>query len=81
MEHIVDPGGWELAGQGIYYWAGNRSAPDLHYADVEKRQDRVVFKPAIPAVPQLAISPDGRWLCFSLIERNSQELMLIEKWH
>jgi dipeptidyl aminopeptidase/acylaminoacyl peptidase len=81
VEHIVDPGGWELAGHGIYYWAGNRSAPDLHYAEVEKRQDRVVFQPAIPAVPQLAISPDGRWLCFSLIERNSQELMLIEKWH
>ncbi len=79
VEHVADPFGWELAGAGIYYWAGDQSTPDLHYMDLETRQDHMVFRPSVPAVPQLAISPDGRWLCFSLIERNSQELMLVEK--
>lgn len=80
LDGLTDPAGYELAGQGVYYWAGSRSAPQLHYMDLESRKAHLVLQPPIPAVPNLTISPDGRWLCFPLIERYSQELMLIEKW-
>lgn len=48
--------------------------------DLESRKDHVVLQPPIPAVPNLTLSPDGRWLCFPLTERHTQELMPIEKW-
>ena len=80
IDGLTDPAGYELAGRGIYYWAGSRSAPELHYMDTESRKIQLLFRPPIPAVPNLTISPDGHWLCFPLVERNSQELMMIEKW-
>jgi Tol biopolymer transport system component/predicted Ser/Thr protein kinase len=80
LDRLTDPGGYELTGQGIYYWSGSRSAPDLRYLDLESRKDHLVLHSPIPAVPNLTMSPDGHWLCFPLTERNSQELMMIEKW-
>ena len=80
LDRLTDPAGYELAGNGVYYWAGSRSAPELLYMDWESRKVQLVLHPPIPAVPNLTISPDGRWLCFPLVERNSQELMMIDKW-
>ena len=80
IERILDPDGYELSGPGVYYWAGDRSGPELRYLDLASRRDQLVFRPAIPALPNLALSPDGRWLCFTLTERSSQELMMVEKW-
>jgi len=80
IDHLTDPAGYELAGPGVYYWSGSRSAPELRYMDLGSRKGHLVLQPPRPAVPNLTISPDGRWLCFPLIERYSQELMMIEKW-
>ena len=83
---LTDPGGYALAAQGVYYWAGvhywagNRSARELRYLDLETRRDVRVLAPPIPALPNVTMSPDERWLCFPLVERNSQELMMIENW-
>ena len=79
IERLTDPSGHVLAGRGIYYWAGsrysagNRAARELRYLDLESRRDVRVLETSIPAVPNLTISPDGRRLCFPLVERNSQE--------
>jgi Tol biopolymer transport system component len=78
VDLLADPAGYVLAGPGLYYWTIADSAPALHYMDLETHRDQLVLQPAIPAVPQMDISPDGRWLCFPLVERNSQELMMIE---
>ena len=80
LDRLTDPAGYELAGPGVYYWSGARSAPELRYMDLESRKVELVLHPPIPAVPNLSISPDGRWLSFPLVERNSQELMMIDKW-
>lgn len=80
IERLADQSGYELSSQGVYYWAGNRADPELRYLDLESRRDVHVLQPAIPAAPNLTLSPDGRWLCFPLMERNSQELMMIENW-
>jgi Tol biopolymer transport system component/predicted Ser/Thr protein kinase len=80
IEGLTDPAGYVLGGPGVYYWAGNRSAPELRYMDLATRKVQLILQPPIPAAPNLTMSPDGHWLCFPLIERNSQELMMIENW-
>jgi len=80
VDQIADPTGYAVTTRGIYYWAGKQLHLELRFHDVQGQRDTLVFKPAIPAAPNLAISPDGRYLCFPQIEHNSQELMLIENF-
>jgi hypothetical protein len=75
-----DAASYVATSAGIYYWGGNGPHAELRYFDLQTRQDQLVFQPVVPASPNLTISPDGRWLCFPLIERDSQELMMIENW-
>ena len=77
IPNLADPSGYALAGAGVYYFAGAPPTCELRYRDLESGQDRLVLVPPKPAVPQLALSPDGRWLCFPLSERDSQELVMI----
>jgi len=79
IDHMASPSGWALDKHGVYYWTASASAPALHYLDPDSLRDTLVLQPAIPATANLAVSPDGRRLCFPLIERNSQEIMMIER--
>jgi hypothetical protein len=65
---------------GVYYWSSNSPRSELRYLDLQTLRDQVVFRPAVSASGNLTMSPDGRWLCFPLVERDSQELMMIENW-
>lgn len=80
INQLADPSGFEVVDRGVYYWAGDRQAPELRHMDLGSGKVRLVLRPPIAAVPNLTVSPDGRWLCFPLIERNSQELMMVERW-
>ena len=80
LSALTDPEGYALAGQGIYYWSGSRAAPALHYLNVASGRDQLLYQPAITAMPHLSLSPDARWLAFPMVERNSQELLMLEKW-
>jgi Tol biopolymer transport system component len=66
--------------RGVYHWGGRLSQRELRYLDFETRRDELVFQPPLPATANLTMSPDGRRLCFPMVERNSQELMMIENW-
>lgn len=80
IDQISDPIGYTVNARGVYYWAGNFLHIKLRFHDIESHRDTLVFQPAIPASAHLTISPDGRYLCYPQIERNSQELMLIENF-
>jgi Tol biopolymer transport system component len=80
VEALRFPPGYVLRDTGIYYWAEASGTPELRYHDLDSGRTVVVFRPPIAAAPYLGISPDGRRLCFPLIERNSQELAVIENW-
>jgi Tol biopolymer transport system component len=80
IEHICQATGYVVAKEGIYYWAGSKSDPELRFLDVESRRDSLMFRPSIPAAAYLTVSADGQWLCFPLVERYSQELMMLENW-
>jgi len=74
---LAEPTGYALTCGGAYYWASGARGMELRYMELETRRDRLVLRPAIPAVPHLTMSPDGRWLCFPLVERKSKELMMV----
>jgi TolB protein len=80
IDRIDNGSGYAATDGGVYYWGGSGSQAGLRYFDLQTRRDELVFQPPLPALPNLTISPDGRWLCFPLIERNSQELLMIENW-
>ncbi len=80
INRIADPFGYAINSRGVYYWAGRPPDSELRFRDAQSHRDTLVFQPAIPAWPHLTISPDGRYLCYPQIERNSQELMLIENF-
>jgi serine/threonine protein kinase len=80
IDRIPDASGYAATNKGVYYWRGDPPHAELWYLDLQTHGDQIVFRPAIPASPNLTMSPDGRWLCFPLVERDSQELMMIENW-
>ena len=80
IDHLSDAAGYVATAGGIYYWSSKAPRSELRYLDLQTRQDQVVFRPAAHTSGSLTMSPDGRWLCFPLVERDSQELMMIENW-
>jgi len=80
IEHNLNGSGFAATAEGIYYWGLSGSQTVVRYLDLDSKRDEVVFQPPFRATENLAISPDGRRLCFPLVERNSQELMMIENW-
>ncbi len=81
LDKIADPLAYAITSRGLYYFAGERSRPELRFLDLESHRSMVVFRPVIPADPVLTISPDGRYICYPQIEHHSQELMLVENFH
>ncbi len=79
-ERISDAPGYVPTNQGVYYWAPGALRPELRFINLQSREDRLIFQPTTPISPNLTISPDGRYICFPEIERNSQELMMIENF-
>jgi hypothetical protein len=62
-------------------WAPGALGYELRFINLQSHDNRLVFQPTTPIVPNLTISPDGRYLCFPVIGRNSQELMMVENIH
>jgi len=77
-ERISDVPGYAATNQGVYYWAPRGLRHELRFINLQSHEDRLVFEPSTPVTPYLTISSDGRYICFPEIERNSQELMMIE---
>lgn len=80
IEGVADVTGYAPTDKGIYFWTGKAPQFELRFFDLQSRKNRLVFRPVTPIAPNLTISPDGRYLCFPEIERNSQELMMIENF-
>jgi Tol biopolymer transport system component len=77
-ERVSDAGGYEPTNEGVYYWARGALHPELRFINLQSHESKLVFQPTTPINPTLSISPDGRYVCFPEIVRNSQELMMVE---
>jgi Tol biopolymer transport system component len=76
MPAIDDHSCWTVVQSGIYFVPA--AAPkSLQYFDFTTRQVRQVFATDNAFVDGLSVSPDGRWILYTQIERNN-DLMLVE---
>jgi len=80
IKNLTQATGYVVAKDGIYYWTVEGRNQELRFWNIESQRENVLFRPSISAAPFLTRSPDGRWLCFPLIERYSQELMMLDNW-
>jgi hypothetical protein len=81
VERIDNLVGYAVTNQGVYYWGSKGFRPELRFISLPAREDRLVFRPTAPVVYGLTVSPDGRYLCFPVIEHSSEELMMVENVH
>jgi Tol biopolymer transport system component len=76
---------WTMTADSIYFVAHTGSAPPrplkfFSFATRRVTQIGTVEKDPLRWVPGLAISPDGRWLLYAQIERDTSNIMLVENF-
>ncbi len=75
---------WAVAQTGIYF-AGQEgdASPTIQFFDFTTRRiTRVATteKPLVGGPPGLAVSPDGRWILYTQLERRDSDLTMIENF-
>jgi Tol biopolymer transport system component len=76
---------WTMTRDGIYFVAHTESAPPrplkfFSFATGRATQIGAVEKDPLRWVSGLAVSPDGRWLLYAQIERDTSNIMLVENF-
>jgi serine/threonine protein kinase len=82
-EHVLDVPGelWSsfaLAGDGIYYLTG-KNVEFFQPASGARKHIAAIEKPV--QEQRLSVSPDGQFLFYTRLERQTHELMLVENFH
>lgn len=73
---------WGLAGKGVYY-VSRTPAISMTFFDFATRQTRRLFDLAnkpVPGTPGPAVSPDGRWILYSQMDREGNNIMLLQNF-
>jgi serine/threonine protein kinase len=67
---------------GVYYMTPNNAeGTTIQFYDFASKSTRIVYRPSRPAYSGFALSPDGRRLLFSQIERSpNHDLVLVESF-
>jgi hypothetical protein len=79
LPRLNNAGLWALSAGGIYFVPpeGPRS---LRYLDFATRQIRPIFEMDKDFGGSLSVSPDGRWILYSLVDLNS-DIMMVGHFH
>jgi Tol biopolymer transport system component/DNA-binding winged helix-turn-helix (wHTH) protein len=79
LPRVSHGGVWALSTGGIYFVPAE--APrSLRYFDFATRQIRPIFEVDKDFGSGLSVSPDGRWISYSLVDVNS-DIMLVDHFH
>jgi Tol biopolymer transport system component len=79
LPRVSHAGLWALSPGGIYFVPAE--APrSLRYFDFATRQIRPMFEVDKDLGSGLSVSPDGRWILYSLVDVNS-DIMLVDHFH
>ena len=79
LPRLLGYGHWTLSTGGIYFVPAE--APrSLRYFDFATRQIRPIFEVDKDFGSGLSVSPDGRWISYSLADVNS-DIMLVDHFH
>jgi eukaryotic-like serine/threonine-protein kinase len=94
LPHILDAESYAVARSGIYYLVPLPDAcerryslgvpfarSDLRFLNTETGQDDLLMRFVRPIYGGLSLSPDEQSLAYAEIERDTQELVLIENFH
>ncbi len=79
MPLIRDADLWTLSRGGIYF-VPYQAPRSLRYFDFATRQIRPIFE-VEKDFDSLSISPDGRWIMYSLVGDENSDIMLVDHFH
>ena len=73
---------WKVVNEGIYFaTAETPSHPKIAFFNFATGRITQIASVARAFQKGLSISPDGRWLIFSQIDRTDRDIMLMENFH
>ncbi len=71
---------WTLSRTGVYFVPAE--APrSVRYFDFASKQIRPIFEVDKDFESDLSISPDGRWIMYSLVGETNSDIMLVDHFH
>ena len=74
-----DWGNWALTHDGIYFIRREAIGPAIRfYSFLTGRSTPVAVLDEVPEQPSLAVSPDGRVLLYTHVDRNESDILLVE---
>jgi Tol biopolymer transport system component/DNA-binding winged helix-turn-helix (wHTH) protein len=74
-----DWGNWAVTGDGIYFIRREATGPTIRFYNfVTGRSSPVVRLDDVPEHPALTVSPDGRVLLYTHVDRDESDLLLVE---
>jgi serine/threonine protein kinase/Tol biopolymer transport system component len=81
-----DPKWWSLTEQGIYFIDPSVAPATIKFFDLHAGQVTHITafeesKRPRPRTPSLAVSPDGQWLLYTLVESDNADIMLVENFY
>ena len=80
LPRLSSPSLWTLSPGGIYFVPAD--APrSLRYFDFASKQIRTIFEVDKDFASGPSVSPDGRWILYSLVGDTSGDIMLVEHFH
>ena len=74
-----DWGNWAVTSTGIYFIRRDATGPTIRfYSFLTGRSSPIASLDDVPDQPSLAVSPDGRVLLYTHVDRNESDIVLVE---
>jgi hypothetical protein len=74
-------GQWAVVDEGVYFVSATEpSSPVIEFFDFATSQVRSIATLEKPTIAGLAVSPDGRWILYTQIDRRENDIMLVENF-
>jgi Tol biopolymer transport system component len=84
VHDLVKPanwGQWAVVDEGVYFVNSTEpSSPAIEFFDFATSQVRPIARLEKPTIAGLAVSPDGRWILYTQVDRQENDIMLVENF-
>jgi len=77
MPHVNGASFWALSSGGIFF-VPDGAPRSLRYFDFASKQIRPIFEADKNFSNGLSVSPDGRWILYSLVGDESSDIMIVD---
>jgi sugar lactone lactonase YvrE len=80
MTAVSDQSLWTVVPKGIYF-APMEAPKSVQYFDFAIKHVRRILKSEKIFGNGLSVSPDGRWLLYTQVDKENSDIMLVENFH